>query len=120
MRTAADALETLGGVELPPEVARRVGDWRAAAARYDSEPETGEGRKELAARAKAAEAERDHALASYHMYEYGAAALQIAIVLASSGVVTGVLALPVLAAGLGAVGVGFALLGWLAPTLIHL
>ena len=120
MRTAADALETQAGPELPPAVAKRIEDWRAAAIRYDSEPETGEGRKELAARAKAAEGVRDHALAAYHMYEYGAAALQIAIVLCSAGVVTGMVALPLMAGGLSVVGVGFALLGWLAPTLIHL
>ena len=39
-------------------LAKRIEDWKKSAARYDSEPETGEGRKELAARAKAAEAKR--------------------------------------------------------------
>lgn len=124
MRTAADALETVAPADLPKDKAdawtKRVGDWRAAALRYDSEPETGEGRKELAGRAKAAEDRRDRALSAYHLFEYGAAALQLAIPLASAAVVTGVIALAWLAGGLGAVGVGFALLAWLAPTLIHL
>lgn len=123
MRTAADALETVSPAE-PAEaraaVVKRIGDWRAAAQRYDSEPDTGEGRKELAARAKVAEATRDRALSAYHMFEYGAAALQISIVLCSAAVVTGMIALAFGAAGLGLVGVAFALLGWLAPTLIHL
>ncbi|MDO8608439.1 MAG: DUF4337 domain-containing protein [Phaeospirillum sp.] len=123
MRTAADALETLilaESPELKASAGKRVVDWRAAALRYDSEPETGEGRKELAAKAKVAEAVRDRALSSYHMFEYGAAALQISIVLCSAAVVTGMLGLAFAAGGLGMVGIAFGLLGWLAPTLIHL
>ena len=118
LRTAADALE----LSAPPgeAVTKKAADWRATAQRYDSEPDTGEGRKELAAKAKAAEAQRDHALASYHLFEYGAAALQIAIVLSSASVVTGALVLSFVAGGLGAVGIAFGLLGWLAPTLLHL
>ncbi|EME67720.1 hypothetical protein H261_22143 [Paramagnetospirillum caucaseum] len=124
MRTAADALEVAVAGMVPedkaPQVAKRIGDWRAAANRYDTEPETGEGRKELAARAKTAEAVRDRALAAYHLFEYGSAALQIAIVLSSAAVVTGTIMLAYLAGGLGLVGAGFAALGWLAPTLVHL
>ncbi|BAE52977.1 DUF4337 domain-containing protein [Paramagnetospirillum magneticum] len=118
LRTAADALE----LSAPPSdgVAKKAAEWRATASRYDSEPETGEGRKELAAKAKSEEARRDKALSAYHMFEYGAAALQIAIVLASASVVTGMLALSFVAGGLGALGIAFGLLGWLAPTLIHL
>jgi hypothetical protein len=124
MRTAADALETAVPVELSPEkaaaYAKRVSEWRASANRYDSEPDTGEGRKELVAKAKIAEAKRDRALSAYHMFEYGAAAMQISIVLCSAAVVTGTLALAFAAGGLGVVGVVFALLGWFAPTLLHL
>jgi hypothetical protein len=118
LRASADTLE----LAAPPSeaITKKVGDWRATASRYDSEPETGEGRKELAAKAKAEEAKRDKALSAYHMFEYGAAALQIAIVLASASVVTGMLALAFVAGGLGAVGIAFGLLGWLAPTLLHL
>jgi hypothetical protein len=124
MRTAADALETVQPGDLPGDKgaawAKRIDDWRSTAARYDTEPDTGEGRKELAARAKQAEARRDHAMAAYHMFEYGAAALQIGIVLASAAVVTGMIALALGAGGLGCVGVVFGLLGWFAPTLLHL
>lgn len=118
LRTSADAIELTAPAS--DAVAKKAAEWRATANRYDSEPETGEGRKELAARAKAADAVREHALAAYHMYEYGAAALQIAIVLASAAVVTGTLLLAWFSGGLGLVGIAFALLGWLAPTLIHL
>lgn len=124
MRTAAEQAVVLAPAGLSAEQAaaldKQVADWRANAQRYDSEPETGEGRKELAARAKAAEARRDHALSAYHIFEYAAAALQIAIVLASAATVTGVIALAFGAGGLGVIGIALALVGWLAPTLLHL
>jgi hypothetical protein len=66
--------------------------WKRVASGYDSEPETQEGRKELATRAKAAEAKRVHAMAAYH-HELASAALQIAIVQASAEIITGVAAL---------------------------
>lgn len=124
LRTAAEALEadlpratdakTKGAME------KRVADWKKTAARYDSEPETGEGRKELAARAKAAEKKRDHTLAAYHQYEMSSAALQLAIVLATANVITGAAFLLWGSMGLGVVGIAFVLLGLLAPTAIHL
>lgn len=117
LHTSADILE----LAVPGEVgAKKVAEWRANAQRYNSDPEGGDGRKELMAKAKAAEVERDKALSAYHMFEYGAAALQISIVLCSASVVTGMIALAIGAGGLGLVGVAFALVGWLAPTSIHL
>ncbi|WP_163585827.1 DUF4337 family protein, partial [Klebsiella michiganensis] len=74
--------------------------------RWDSEPETREGRKELAARAVAAEAKRDKKYKAYHDFEIASAAFQIGIVLASATVITGALALAWLAGGLGIVGLG--------------
>lgn len=124
MRTAADTLEALAPSGLADDrqslLQKRAAEWRNAAQRYDSEPDTGEGRKELAARAKAAEERRDNALAAYHVFEYAAAALQIAIVIASASVVSGVIALAFGAGGLGALGAALALVGWLAPNLLHL
>ncbi|MBF0461596.1 MAG: DUF4337 domain-containing protein [Magnetococcales bacterium] len=124
MTTAADMMEAMKPAGQSAEQAaawqKRIADWRATAQRYDSDPEKGEGRKELSAKAKAAEAHRDHVFAAYHLFEYGAAALQIAIVMASASVVTGMMVLVYGAAGLGVAGVAFGLLGWLAPTLIHL
>ncbi|MBF0181476.1 MAG: DUF4337 domain-containing protein [Magnetococcales bacterium] len=93
--------------------------WKAEAARFDSEPETREGRKELMARAKEAEKRRDVTLAAYHLFEYAAAALQISIVLAAASVTTGVMALAFGAGGLGLVGVVIGMIGWFAPTAIH-
>ena len=93
--------------------------WDAAAKRYDSEPETGEGRKELAAKAKAAEAQRDLFMHKYHFLEISSGILQVAIVLASATIITGVSALSIAAGGLGLIAVILSSLGIFAPTLIH-
>ena len=99
---------------------KQVQRWRETAERYETEPPTQEGRRELMARAKAAEAARDRTLAAYHQFEYASAAFQLAIVLASASVITGVLALAFVSAGLGVLGATFAILGWFAPTVLHL
>jgi len=117
LRTAAEALDGLPGT---PGLEQRIGQWRAAVDHYESDPQTGEGRKELAERAKHAEAERDHSFAAYHLFEYAAAALQIAIVLCSASAVTGRIGLAFGAGGLGVIGVVFGFLAWLAPGLLHI
>jgi hypothetical protein len=119
MRTAAEALEPQLSLVSNPAVKEamttRVAEWKKMAARYDSEPETRDGRKELAERAKAAETRRDRALAAYHKYELSSAALQIAIVLASAAIITGTRALVWIAGGLGVVGVVFIGIALVAP-----
>jgi hypothetical protein len=62
--------------------------YRATSARYESEPETGEGRKELAARAKAKEKARDTAQRKDPYFDFAEALIQIAIVLASVSLIT--------------------------------
>ena len=124
VRTAAEAAELeLNQVSLPKTreaVTQRVASWRKTAERYDSEPETQEGRKELAARAKLAETVRDRALAAYHHYEMASAALQIGIVLASAAISTGMAVPAWTAIGLGAVGVVFCGIAFFAPLAVHL
>jgi hypothetical protein len=61
--------------------------YRAAAARYASDPESGEGRKELLARAKHWETVRDHAETQDPNFEFAAALFQIAMVLGSVSIV---------------------------------
>ena len=114
LRTAAEHL----AVTHPSE--KQIEAWRKTAQRYQSEPETGEGRDELMARAKEAEKKRERAMAAYHQYELASAAVQIAIVLASAAIVTGAMALAWAGAGLGLVGVVFCLIGFFAPTAVHL
>jgi len=99
---------------------KQVAAWRKTAERYDSEPETNEGRKELAARAKATEQRRDRSLAAYHNYELASGAVQIAIVLASASIITGLAVLVLVAAALGVMGVVFSLIGFFWPTAVHL
>jgi len=74
----------------------------------------------LMARAKDAEAKRDRAMAAYHQYEVASGAVQIAIVLASATIITGMNALAWASAALGVLGVVFSLIGFLAPTAVHL
>ncbi len=105
---------------MPPALKAQADRWRQTAQRYDTEPETGEGRKELAARAKAKEEHRDRSLAAYHMFEYGSACFQLAIVLAGAAALTSVIWLTFLSVGLGVVGLGFTVLAFVAPNLIHL
>jgi hypothetical protein len=124
LRTAVEGTELeLQQISLPgtkEAIEQRIAAWRKTAERYDSEPETGEGRKELSARAKAAEKKRDNSLAAYHHYEVASAAVQIAIVLASAAIITGIGALIWVAAGLGVAGVVFCVIGFFAPTAVHL
>ncbi len=124
MRTAGEALEAelpqVSRAEAREAIEKRIADWKKTAARYDSEPETQEGRKELAVRAKIAEDKRDRTLAAYHYYELASAAFQIAIVLASAEVITGVVFLTWLSGGLGLAGLAFCAIGFFAPTAVHL
>jgi hypothetical protein len=114
-------------------ITKRLDDLDKVIARYNSEPMQrpvrkeininppyGEGRRELMALAMAAEKKRDTALERYHHYEVASAAFQIGIVLASATVITGMVILSYLAAGLGLVGLAFMGIGSFAPSLVHL
>lgn len=101
-------------------LAKQVAEWEKTAARYQSEPETGEGTKELAERATEAEHERDLALARYHQYEVASAAFQIGIVLCSAAVITGMAILAWAAGGIGVFGIIFMAIGLFAPHAVHL
>src|SRR4051812_28073290 len=116
IRTAAEQ----AALSPSKDSSKQIETWKKTAERYQSEPETNEGRKELAERAKAAEAKRDRSLAAYHHYELASAAVQIAIVLASAAIITSAMALVWIGIGLGAIGVVFCLIGFFAPTAIHL
>jgi len=94
---------------------KQVETWRKTAARYESDPQTGEGLKELRVRAKEEEEERDLALAKYHHYELASAAFQVGIVLASATVITGIVALAWLGGALGLLGLALMLFGFFAP-----
>src|SRR5258708_34423716 len=94
VRTAAEEMEAQFGQKAPEGVKKQVESWKKTAERYQSEPETNEGRKELMARAREMEVKRDRAMAAYHNYEIASAAVQIAIGLASAQTITDVAAPP--------------------------
>jgi hypothetical protein len=107
---AANEIETawLRNPSLPEEaraaLQKRAEDYRKTVARYESEPETNEGKKELLARAREHEIKRDHALKQDPYFDYAEALLQIAIVLISVSIVAEVVWLSFVGGALGAVG----------------
>ncbi|WP_128561850.1 DUF4337 domain-containing protein [Methylobacterium crusticola] len=120
LKTASEQLALDPPGAAPEAVKKQLEEWSKTMARWDSEPATGEGRKELAAKAKAAEVKRDLSLARYHHYELGSAAFQIGIVLASAQVITGIAALAFAGGALGVAGVAMLAVGLFAPHAFHL
>jgi hypothetical protein len=116
---AANELE-LGMLSNPalPEDARKaitakVEAYKNTIARYESEPDTREGKKELLERARSHEHLRDHALKQDPYFDYGEALLQIAIVLISVAIVANMVWLSYLGGALGLLGVLLSLNGFL-------
>jgi hypothetical protein len=82
----------------------KLADYRKTIARYESEPETGEGKKELLVKAREHEQKRDHALKQDPYFDYAEALLQIAIVLISVSIVADQKWLSLIGGGLGLLG----------------
>jgi hypothetical protein len=124
LRTAAESLavqsSAIADEAAKAATAKQVEAWRNTVARYESDPKEKDGRKELRELAEHYEHERDTSLARYHNYELASASFQIAIVLASATIITGMIVLAWVAGALGLLGIGFMGLGLFAPTLLHL
>ena len=103
VRSLAEMLPVLDTerAEQTQELLRR---WQATIQRWETEPETQEGRRELMARAKHAEEERDVAIRKDGRYDTSAALLQVGIVMASAAIITGTALLVWIGAALGGVG----------------
>jgi Domain of unknown function (DUF4337) len=91
-KLAADGLQLRLSEPGLPEASRREIEQKLAAynteiARFESDAQKGEGKKELAAKAKEFERERDAALRQDPYFDYAEAFLQIAVVLASASIV---------------------------------
>ena len=105
---AADELEVLLATQpdLPAEaradVQRRIDRYKATVARYESEPETGEGKRELLERAREFEERRERAQRQDPNFDYSQALFQIAIVVGSVSILTAARLLLWLGLGLGA------------------
>jgi len=95
LKVGADLLESqmrLHDKSLAPEVrqslAKKIQEYNETVARYESEPGTAEGKKELTARAQVFEAQRDHAMKQDTSFDLAEALFQIAIVLASVAILS--------------------------------
>ena len=101
-------LQLLRDGAMPPAAkeafGRKIEEYKKTIDRYDSEPETREGKKELLAQAKAHETARDHALRQDPWFDYAGGMLQIAIVLLSVSIIASMPALFFGGAGLGLLG----------------
>jgi len=119
VNVAADQTALLGAsitdAAVKAAMDKRIEEWRKTAERYESDPKTGTGRKQLEELAREQEAERDHALARYHHYELSSAAFQVGIVLASAAVITGMVGLVWFGGALGVLGLVLMALGLWAP-----
>ena len=124
LRTSAEQIQIVSDSSSDPAAKAAMGKaidtWKKTAARYDDEPDTGEGRKQLSARAQASEHKRDLALARYHHYETASAAFQIGIVMASATIITNMMLLAWISGALGLVGLAFTGIGFFAPHAVHL
>jgi hypothetical protein len=124
VQTASDqarlSLGVLGDDAAKAALQKQIDEWQQTAARYRSEPKTGEGQDELSERAKHAEEERDLAEAKYHHFELASAAFQIGIVLASATIITGIVALSWISGLLALAGIAVTLFGIFAPHALHL
>ena len=124
VQTAAEqgklSLFTAGDEATKAALQKQIDDWQKAAARYRSEPETGEGTEQLSEHAKHAEEERNLSTAKYHHFEMASAAFQIAIVLASATIITGIVVLAWISGALTLAGVLITALGLFSPHLLPL
>ena len=83
---------------------KRAESLKAKIDRYESDPATGEGKKELVEKAKKLEAERADAKRRSPYYTFAGSALQISIVLLSAAILSVSMPLFWAACGVGAVG----------------
>jgi len=121
--TASQTLESqLPGVtdeKARDALEKQVADFKAAAANFEHDPKKPEDSLEaIQDRANEAGEARELANRRLEHYELGSGAVQIAIVLASAAIITGVGALMWFSVALGAVGVILMALGFFAPTMI--
>jgi len=123
VETAAQTLESqMPGVSDPKAhdaLEKQVADFKTKAAEFEHDPKKPEDSLDaIQGRANEAGDARELANRQLEHYELGSGAVQIAIVLASAAIITGVGALMWFSVALGAVGVLLMTLGFFAPTMI--
>jgi hypothetical protein len=93
-------------------IQKKIDEYKKIIDRYESEPDTKEGKKELLARAKEHEKTRDRAMRQDPWFDYAEGMLQIAIVLLSVSILGAIPALFVVGGSLGLLGALSALNGF--------
>jgi Domain of unknown function (DUF4337) len=117
-KIAADDLEgQLKAAAIEPDrkafMEKKLADYRKLIERYESEPDTKEGKKELLLTAREHDLARDTAVRQDPWFDYAEALLQIGIVLASVAIITLRKSLALAAGALGLVGMLFTVNGFL-------
>jgi len=98
---------------------KQIGDFKTIVARFERDPKHPEDSLDsILERAKAATEARELSNRKLEHYEFGSGLAQIAIVLASAAIITGISALVWLSIGVGVVGALLAALGFAAPTML--
>jgi len=123
VETASKTLEAqktaLADVKAEDAFEKQIGDFKTIVARFERDTKNPEDSLDsIQERAKAATEARELANRKLEHYEFGSGLAQIAIVLASAAIITGIGALVWLSIGLGIVGALLAALGFAAPTML--
>ena len=98
---------------------KQIADFKATVARFEKDPKNPEDSLD-AIQDRAREASETRELANRRLghYELGSGLTQIAIVLASAAIITGITALVWFSVVLGAIGAALIAFGFLAPTML--
>ena len=123
VETAEKGLEalapTVSDEKAKEGVEKQIAAWKAQVAKFDSDPQKPEDSLEkIQERAKDAGEERETWNHKLEHFEFASGALQIAIVLASAAIITGVAALAWISGLLGVIGAVLIGFGYLAPTVL--
>jgi hypothetical protein len=123
--TAAAMLEAQKSAVTDPKAQdafeRQIADLKAAVKRYEKDPKTpADSLDALQDRAREAAGKRELANRRLEHYELGSGLAQIAIVLASAAIITGITALVWFSVGLGLIGAALVAFGFFAPTMLPL
>src|SRR5579863_3055953 len=121
--TAAGLLEAQKSAVADPKAGeafeKGIADFKATVARFENDPKTPDDSLDrIQERAKLATERRELANRRLGHYELGSGLTQIAIVLASAAIITGITALVWLSVGLGMIGAALIAFGFLAPTVL--
>jgi hypothetical protein len=123
VETASQILEAekpgLADPKAQEAIEKQIADFKATIARFEKDPKKPEDSLDaIQEQATAAKEARELANRRLEHYELGSGLTQIAIVLASASIITGIAVLMWLSVGLGAIGAILLAFGFFAPTVL--